>query len=235
MKSLTLRMALALVAALAIAACSDDSPTSPTANTLDPSAGDSGTVGALDKRGTGDCQPKPHNSHCHGGDPGGEDPPPAVYMVSAMGDINIDGMAGGKGGSVNLRREGSTLSFSDLFIGQMFDNGASGINCFGDPPQPHSQTFLGGIMNPKTRVANADAGVQLYFTALKDDGVTPVEYQIQAEVQCGGCSFPPTTGEMVTMTWMDTANLSVNRSGKAGTCISDDLNQIAGTVEVTGQ
>ena len=109
-------------------------------------------------------------------------------------------MAGGKGGTVNLR-EGSTFSFSDAFINQMFDNEASGVNCFAedqdpDAPEPHLQTFRGGIMNPKTRVADADAGVQLYFTALKDDGETPVEYQITAEVEIDSCSpmpcsFPP--------------------------------------------
>ena len=39
-----------------------------------------------------------------------------AYSYLASGDIIMSGMAGGDGGTVNLRRERSTFSFSDAFI-----------------------------------------------------------------------------------------------------------------------
>ena len=152
MKSLALQVALALLAALVIAACSDDSPTSPSAS--------SGTnLSALADGDSGQRQAA-HHRPGHGGGPGGEDPPPDVYNVEASGDINMVGDAGGKGGTVNIRAT-NTLVFDPLFIAQQFTDGA---DCF--PPQ--TLEVSGGIMNPDThQVAGAAAGVQIYFTAPK--------------------------------------------------------------------
>ena len=199
MKSFTLRMALALVAALAIAACSDDSPTSPTAS--------SGAGPSALADGNGSQLEGAHHRPGHGGGGGpGEDPPDPVYTVTAIGDVTMSADAGGSGGTVNIRAT-DTLAFSGGFIDQgAFTNGAA---CF------PSQTLevSGGIMNPSTHVAGAAAGVQIYFTATNT--ATPpvdVKYSFLGEVgfppgctladDVTPCSFPPPPTETVTTEWI---------------------------------
>ena len=67
-KRFTVRIGLAMLAVLVVA-CDDSSPTSPSALATDagPSSGGSGTLGALDKPGSGDCE-NPILRHCHGSD-----------------------------------------------------------------------------------------------------------------------------------------------------------------------
>ncbi len=244
MTNLTLRTVFVLFVAVAVSACSDDSPTSPSAS--------SGTnLSALADGDSGQRQAA-HHRPGHGGGPGGEDPPPPVYEYSATGDVTIlTSEAGGKGGSVNLRATmGKPLTFSDGFIAQGgFD--ADGTMCFGDqttlPPPVSSLSFdFSGILNPKTSVG--DAAVQIYFTAFKDDGSTEVDYQLQGELQilnCNlgdpnlPCSFPPDPGQIVTLSWLDTARTSVERSGgrrnkAVKPCEGDNLAPIAGLVYVEG-
>ena len=143
---------------------------------------------------------------------------------------------------------GEPLTFSDGFIAQGgFD--ADGTMCFGDqttlPPPVSSLSFdFSGILNPMTSVG--DAAVQIYFTAFKDDGSTEVRYQLQGELQilnCDDlnlpCNFPPDPGQTVTLNWLHTARMSVERSGgrrnkAVKPCLSDNLAPIAGSVSVKG-
>ena len=234
MTNLTLRTVFALFVAVAVSACSDDSPTSPSAS--------SGTnLSALADGDSGQRQAA-HHRPGHGGGPGGEDPPPPVYSVNttAGSDIIMSGDAGGSGGTVNIRATPQTLSFSTGFIAQfdiLLSEPGVGARCFGSQPFDVS----GGIMNPQTSVGVA--GVQIYFTAQNDE-LVDVRYQFSGFVDsltCTDsnlpCTFPPVAGQTATTEWISSSGRmgaeSKLKKGKNATtvCDSDDV-VVNGSIEV---
>ena len=148
MRRLPLRVVFAVLAALVISACSDSSPTSPSSSTLGPSAGGSGTVGALDKPSDEEfcpdgVTPRDPKGHCHGDDTGDGGTVPDTFDVSVS---SVSPTAGVEDWGAGVMRDAGSGNWFHVF-----DSGGSGTR--GNPNFANAAFFskiLFGIVSGPT-------------------------------------------------------------------------------------